>query len=193
LIYENDLTFQKTSASISHKYFPKSGWLLMNTAFELPTVLSPQASHEVCGLAWYCATSGGKSLPGARGIAERWLNKGGDIHQRATHFLLRESLYVAGLSASTAICGWVLFALLVRQLHLLAVMQYLSGQDLRQEATQYRALEALYDAGASALPVRWHSRGLCNMVSDYRRTYRTAQLFHRQYVAPVFPPLEPLR
>lgn len=165
----------------------------MNTAFELPTVLSPQASHEVCGLAWYCATSGGKSLPGARGIAERWLNKGGDIHQQATHFLLQETLYVVGLSASTAICGWVPFALLVRQLRLLAVMQYLNGQDLRLETTQYRALEALYGTDATALPARWQCRSLCNVVSDYRRTYRAAQQFHRQYVAPVFPPPEPLR
>ncbi len=165
----------------------------MDVAFGLPATLSSQTRHVVCRLAWHCATDGEKSLPGARGIAERWLNKGGDIHQRAARLLLRESLYVARLSTATVACGRVPFALLVRQLRLLAVMQYLSGQDLRQEATQYRALEALYGAGASTLPVRWHRRSLCNVVSDYRRTYRAAQQFHRRYVAPVFPPLTPLR
>lgn len=165
----------------------------MNTAFELPTVLSPQASHEVCNLAWYCATNDEKSLPDARGIAERWLNKGGDIHQRAARFLIQESLYVAGLSTVTIVCGRVPFSLLVRQLRLLAVMQHLNGQDLRQETTQCGALEALYGTGAATLPARWHSRSFCNIAGDYRRTYRAAQLFHQLYVAPVFPPPEPLR
>ncbi|HDS5593100.1 TPA: hypothetical protein QHU17_004552 [Enterobacter hormaechei subsp. xiangfangensis] len=165
----------------------------MNTRPGISQEPLPQGPSDICERAWHDAIQGTAGLTSARDIAEHWLNKGGDIHWRAARFLIRESLYVAGLSASTAICGRMPFALLVRQLRLLAVMQYLGGQDLRQGATQYRALEALYGTAAVERVARWHRRSVCNVVEDYRRTYRAARLFHRQYVAPVFPPLAPLR
>ncbi|MDR3104206.1 MAG: hypothetical protein LBU96_07110 [Yokenella regensburgei] len=165
----------------------------MNTTFALPPELSPQTCREVVNQAWRCATTGGEQLAPAREIADHWLDKGGDIYRRAARFILRESLSIALLSVVITVSGRVPFVLLVRQLRLLAVMQYLAGRDLRQETTQRRALEALYGTDAAELDARWHRRNLYNVVEDYRRTYRAAKLFHHRYVAPVFPPLEPLR
>ena len=121
------------------------------------------------------------------------MDKGGDVYRRAVRFIIRECLHIAVLSTTSIFRRTPPFALLVRQLRLLAVMQYPAGWDLRQEATQYRALEVLYGTGAVALPDRWHSRSLYNVIDDCRRTYRTARLFLFLYLAPVFPPLAPLR
>ncbi|MEZ2603961.1 hypothetical protein [Kluyvera intermedia] len=163
----------------------------MNTRPGISQKPLPQAPSDVCEQVWYYAIWGIAGLAPARDIAEHWLNKSGDIHRRATRFLMRESRYAVLLSVAARVFGHPPFALLVRQLRLLAVIQYLGGQDLRQGATQYRALEALYGTRAVELAARWHRRSVCNVVEDYRRTYRAAQLFHRLYVAPVFPALDP--
>ena len=165
----------------------------MNPTFTLPVELSPLTCREVVSQAWYRATTGEPLLNSASDIAERWLNKGGDIYRRATRFILWESLSIATMSVVTTVSGQVPFRLLGRQLRLLAVMQYLGGWDLHQKTTQYRALEVLYGSGAVAFPARWRSRSLYNVVKDFWRTYRAAQLFHLLYVAPAFPPPAPLR
>ncbi|MDK9354837.1 hypothetical protein QQF54_01585 [Lelliottia sp. V106_10] len=165
----------------------------MDAAFVLPTELSPQSCKDVCELAWSVATRDDHRLGSAGRIAENWMDKGGDVYHRATRFIIRECLYMAVLSITSVFRRAPPFALLVRQLRLLAVMQYLGGWDLRQEATQYRALEVLYGTGAVVLPDRWHSRSLYNVIDDCQRTYRAARLFLFLYVAPVFPPLAPLR
>ncbi|WP_415999611.1 hypothetical protein [Citrobacter portucalensis] len=165
----------------------------MDADVKLPAMLSQQNHQEICELAWSVATRGGQRSGSAGRIAEHWMDKGGDVYRRAARFIIRECLHMAVLSTTSRFRRASPIALLVRQLRLLAVMQYLGGWDLRQEATQYRALEVLYGTGAVALPDRWHSRSLYNVINDCRLTYRTARLFLFLYVAPVFPPLAPLR
>lgn len=165
----------------------------MDAAFVLPTELSPQSCKDVSELAWSVATRDGHRLGSAGRIAENWMDKGGDVYHRATRFIIRECLHMAVLSMADIVLRAPPFALLVRQLRLLAVMQYLGGWDLRQEATQYRALEVLYGTGAVTLPAFWSNRSLYKVIDDCRRTYRAARLFLFLYVAPVFPPLAPLR
>lgn len=165
----------------------------MDVDVKLPTTLSQQNNLDISELAWSVATRDDQQLGSAGRIAENWMDKGGDVYRRAARFIIRECLHIAVFSMASVVQRAPPFALLVRQLRLLAVMQYLGGWDLRQEATQYRALEVLYGTGAVALPDRWHSRSLYNVIDDCRRTYHAARLFHLLYVAPVFPPLAPLR
>jgi len=165
----------------------------MDAAFVLPTELSPQSCKDISELAWSVATRDDQRLESAGRIAEHWMDKGGDVYRRATRFIIRECLNIAVLSMNSIFRRAPPFALLVRQLRLLAVMQYLGGWDLRQEATQYRALEVLYSTGAVTLPACWSNRSLYNVIDDCRRTFRTARVFLFLYVAPIFPPLAPLR
>lgn len=71
----------------------------MNPTFTLPVELSPLTCREVVSQAWYRATTGEPLLNSASDIAERWLNKGGDINR-----------YLAGDAANggtDAKCGTV--------------------------------------------------------------------------------------
>lgn len=139
--------------------------------------------------AWHCATTGGELLPSARQLADHWLHKGGDIFRRAERFIWLETLRMAGLTLSAALCGQSSFTVQVCQLRLLAVFQCLGGEDLRAEATQRQALAALHGT-----PER-HDAGwqLLTLPGVLCHTWRTGRRFHRRYVVPNYPKLKSLR
>lgn len=141
--------------------------------------------------AWQLAIWGEEELTTASQMAECLIDKGGDVYRRTERFVVRESLYIAALSVVTVIRRQCSFILLVRQLRLLATLQYLGGQDLHQEAARLRAVKALY--GTALDTVIFHSPILLQVPGNIRRTYQAGRLFHRRYVAPIFPPSAPLR
>lgn len=55
----------------------------MDTAIALPVELSPQNDRDVSELAWSVATGDARHTESARKIAERWMDKGGDVYRRA--------------------------------------------------------------------------------------------------------------
>ncbi|WP_284972499.1 hypothetical protein [Atlantibacter hermannii] len=153
----------------------------------------PAASTALLSQTWHSATYGGELQTPAFRITNRWLNKGGDIHRRAEHFIWREILRMAGLTLSAALCGQSVFTVRVCQLRLLAVLLLLGEKDLRAETTQQLAFEALSGGqGEAWLKVSAGSL-LLALPGELYHTFRVGQQFHRRYVAPQFPKLKPLR
>ncbi len=143
--------------------------------------------------AWNSAIRGGELLTPAYQLANRWLDKGGDINHRAERFIWLETLRMAGLTLSAALCGQSVFAVRVCQLRLLAVMLMLGEEDLRAEATQRLAVEVLA-GGQSEAWLRCRAGSLLlALPGELWRTFQVAWQFHCRYVAPQFPKLEPLQ
>ena len=117
-------------------------------------------------------------MPSARQLTDHWLHKGGDIFRRAERFIWLETLRMAGLALSAALCGQSTFTVQVCQLRLLAVLQCLGGENLLVEATQRQALEALYGTPGP----KHHGAGyqLLTLHGMLYRTCRVARQFHRR-------------
>ncbi|ALB63573.1 hypothetical protein BN137_900 [Cronobacter condimenti 1330] len=91
---------------------------------------------------------------------------------------------MAGLTLSAALCGQSVFIVRVCQLRRLAVMLTVGEEDLRTEATQQLAVEALSGEQGEVWLRRRAGSLFLTLPNELYRTFQAGQQFHRRYVAP---------
>lgn len=155
---------------------------------------SCDATESIAQRAWALACDGDSKFISARILAEKMLNRGGDIYIRTRNFIQYESCRIGLLSLEAFMKKTPPFNLIAYQFRVIAMMQYISGWDISDKQSMLNAVSWLYgDTNSSidfsGLACRWAKSGFFQIPLDINRTIIAGNIWLENNVRLHFPPL----